>query len=171
MQISSYSSLANALGTDPEHASRQGRRHRPAKCDAVTNTLAVYSEGPPVNNPSYPYPARNVLNPGTYPARTPLSVANGRYSSNASIVRGENSDQKDLTRFPSRYDRLPQQVFAEPCQSGPEFPAIHFQRNRSSEPYSLRDLLTMRTMPDLVAGDLPIFAESPDRMIKIKLNV
>ncbi|KIK99592.1 hypothetical protein PAXRUDRAFT_822587 [Paxillus rubicundulus Ve08.2h10] len=48
---SSNSSLANALGPEPGYS--------------------IYLTGPPLTNPSYPYPARNVLNPTTYPARTP----------------------------------------------------------------------------------------------------
>ncbi|KAF8554579.1 hypothetical protein OG21DRAFT_1041233 [Imleria badia] len=172
IQISSYSSLANALGTDPGYASRQGRRP-PPNCDAVIDKPTIYLDRPPVSNPSYPYPARNVFNPGTYPARTPLSVSNGRLPSNASVVWGENSDQNDLHGLPPRYDRLPQPFFVEPdmahgYKAGAEFPVIHFLCKGDKTPYSLWDLLTMGTMPDLVAGDLPIFVQSPERWIKIK---
>lgn len=176
-QISSYSSLANALGTDtdPESTSRQRRSPLLTKCDAITDTQAIYLNGPPVSNPSYPYPARNVLNPGTYRARTPLSVSNG-CPSNASVEWGETSNQKDLPKFPSWYDRLPQPFFVEPdkpygYQAGAQFPAIHFVRKEDKEPYSIWDLLTMDTMPDLMAGNLPILVQNPDRWIKIKLIV
>ncbi|KAG8213269.1 hypothetical protein J3R82DRAFT_11742 [Butyriboletus roseoflavus] len=169
-QISSYSSLANALGTDPAHANRHRRRPLLTKSDVVTKTQAIYSNRSPVSNPSYPYPPRNVLNPGTFHARTPLSVSSGRCPSNASIVWGDHGDQKDLPR----YNRLPQPLFVEPdklhgYQAGPEFPAIHFLRRDEKEPYSIWDLLTMDTMPDLVAGNLPILVQNPDRWIKIKL--
>lgn len=165
-QISSYSSLANALGTDPGYASRQRPKPVPTKCDAITDTQAIYLDRPPVGNPSYPYPARNLFNPGTYRARTPLSVSNGWWPSN----------QKDLPWFPYWYDRLPQPFFVEPdkpygYQPGVEFPAIHFLRREDKEPYSIWDLLTMNTMPDLVAGNSPILVHSPDRWIKIKLIV
>jgi len=174
--ISSYSSLANALGTDPGHAGRQEQRTLRRKCEAVTDSLAVYLNRPPVSNPSYPYPARNILNPGTYPARTSLSVSNGRCPSNTSVVWGENSDQNDVSRLPPWYDRLPQPFFVEPgmphgYQAGAEFPAIHFVRKGDEAPYSLWDLLTMDTFPELEAGDLPILVQSPDRWIKIKLIV
>ncbi|KAF8440365.1 hypothetical protein L210DRAFT_3539478 [Boletus edulis BED1] len=138
MQVSSYSSLANALGTDSGYASRQGRRPQPMNCDAVVDKQAkIYLDGPPVSNPLYPYPARNVFNPGTYPARTPLTVSKGRY------------------------DLLPQPLFVEP-DDAPDFPAIHFLRKDDKKPYSIWNLLTMDTMPDLVAGDMPIFIQGPD---------
>lgn len=175
-QISSYSSLANALGTDPGHASRERRGPLLPKSDVVTDTQAIYSERPPVSKPSHPYPARHILNPGTYRSRAPLSVSNGRRQSNASIVWGGSGDQKDLSRFPSSYDRLPQPFFVEPnklhgYQARAEFPTIHFLRGEDEDPYSIWDLLTMDTMPDLVAGNLPILVQSPDRWIKIKLIV
>lgn len=56
-------------------------------------------------------------------------------------------------------------------QAGAEFPAIHFVRKGDEAPYSLWDLLTMDTFPELEAGDLPILVQSPDRWIKIKLIV
>ena len=172
-QVSSYSSLANALGTDPEYASQQRQRPLWTKYDALADTQAIYLNGPPVSSPSYPYPARNVFNPGTYLARTPLSVSNGRCPRNASVVWGEDSDQNDLPRLPPWYDRLP---LVEPdmprgYQAGAEFPATHFLRKGDKVPYSLWDLLTMDTMPDLVGGDLPVLVQSPDRWIKIKLIV
>ena len=167
MQISSYSSLANALGTVPGHANRQG----PTNCDAAIDKPAIYLDRPPVSSPLYPYPARNVFNPGTYPARTPLSVSNGRLRGNASVAREEHIGQNDLRKLPPRYDRLPQPFFVEPdmahgYQAGAEI-AIHFLRKGDKTPYSLWDLLTMDTMPDLVAGDVPILVQSPDRWIKI----
>ncbi|KAG6374359.1 hypothetical protein JVT61DRAFT_4393 [Boletus reticuloceps] len=176
MQVSSYSSLANALGTDSGYASRQGRRPQPMNCDAVVDKQAIYLDGPPVSNPLYPYPARNVFNPGTYPARTPLTVSKGRYPSNASLPWSEGSDQSDLHGLPPRYDLLPQPLFVEPddargYQVGADFPAIHFLRKDDKKPYSVWNLLTMDTMPDLVAGDMPIFIQGPDRWIKIKLIV
>lgn len=176
MLISSYSSLANALGTDPGYTSRQGGRPLPANCNAVFDKQAIYLDRPPVSSPSYPYPARNVFNPGTYPMRTPLPVSNGGCPSNKNAARGENSDQNDLHRLPPRYDRLPQPFFVEPdmahaYQARAEFPAIRFLRKGDKPPYSLWDLLTMDTMPDLVAGDLPVFVQSPDRWIKTKLIV
>lgn len=173
-QVASYSSLANALGTNPGNANRQRRTPR-TKRDAVTNTQGIYLNGPPISNPSYPYPARNILNPGTYPARTPSSMPN-RSPSNASVVWGENSDQKDLPRFLPRHDRLPQPQCVEPdkshgCQAGIEFPAIRFLRRGDQRPYSLQDLLTIDTMPDLVGGDSPILVHNPGRWIKVKLIV
>jgi hypothetical protein len=175
MQISSYSSLANALGTDPGYASRQRQMPFWTKYDAVTDTLDIYLNRPPVGNPSYPYPARNVFNPSTYLARTPLSVSNGRCPSNPSVVWGEHNDQSDVHRLPPWYDRLP---LVEPDMPGPhgyqagaEFSAIHFLRKGFKVPYSLWDLLTMDPMPDLAGGDLPILIRSPDRWIKIKLIV
>lgn len=173
MQISSYSSLANAFGTDPGYASRQRRGSLWTKYDAVTDTQDIYLNKPPVSNSSYPYPARNVFNLDTYLARTPLSVSNGRCPSDPNVVWGKNSDQNDLPRLPPWYDRVP---LVEPdmphgYRAGAEFPAIHFLRKGDKMPYSLWDLLTLNTMPDLAGGDLPILIQSPDRWIKIKLIV
>lgn len=170
MQVASYSSLANALGTDPGYADQRGRAPR-TTYDAVTDIQGIYLDEPPISTPLYPYPARNVLNPSTYLARTPLSVPS-RSPSYTNVAW----DHRDLTWRPSWYDRLPQPYFAEQdrphgYQAGVEFPAIHFLRKGNKEPYSLSDLLAMDTMPDLVDGDSPILAQNPGRWIKIKLNV
>ena len=168
IQISSYSSLANALGADPGYTSR--RKNLPTNSDAIIDKQAIYASRPPVSNPSYPYPARNVLNPAT-----PLSAASRKFQSNTSITWVENSEQYDSPRLPPWYGRLPQPlVEPEPAhehQVGAEFPAIHFLPKGNKMPCSLWDLLTMSVMPDLVDGELPIFVHSPDRWIKVKLIV
>ncbi|KIJ66929.1 hypothetical protein HYDPIDRAFT_186524 [Hydnomerulius pinastri MD-312] len=155
MKISTYSSLANALGPNPEYP--------------------IYLTNPPVSNPSYPYPARNVLNPGTYSSRTPLLASNGRHPSNPGVVHFDEDDHKGLPSLPSRYKRFPQPMLAEPVptkysyQAGVEFPAIHFQRKGGKEPHSIGSLLDTKALPDLVGGDVPVFASNPDRYIKIRL--
>ncbi|KAG9315028.1 hypothetical protein JVU11DRAFT_4140 [Chiua virens] len=169
-QISSYSSLANALGTDPGYSSQQRSE---TKCNATTKSQAIYLNAPPVNNPSYPYPARNVINPGTYFARAPLSVSNGRCLSDTSISQDQRSDQKHLHASASRYHRLPQPIFMEPGAPygyrGIEPPVIHFRRKEDKDPYSVWELLTMNTMPDIMDGDSPILVESVERRITVKL--
>lgn len=172
VRVTSYSSLTNALGTEPGYTKRQGQTPRSA-CDILTDPRGIYMEELPVSNPSYPYPARNVLNPRTYLSRTPSSVSS---RSSSSITRDESGDQNGLPKCLSRYDRLPQPRSVEPnkpygFQAGAESPAIHFLRRGAKEPYTVRELLTMDTMPDLVSGDSPVFVQSPDRCIKIKLIV
>ncbi|KAF9223725.1 hypothetical protein BS17DRAFT_115225 [Gyrodon lividus] len=156
--LSSNSSLANALG--PNHG------------------YSIYFAGPPITNPSYPYPARNVLNPATYPARTPLLVSNAKRPTDPSAMSGSrlgnNDDIKGLPKLPSRYMRLPQPMHVEPpkpygYQAGAELSAIYFHRRGHKDPYSIGDLLTMDTLPDLVGGNVPVFALNPDRWIKIQL--
>ncbi|KAF8843718.1 hypothetical protein BDN67DRAFT_1008665 [Paxillus ammoniavirescens] len=156
---SSHSSLANALGPESGYS--------------------IYLTGPPVTNPSYPYPARNVLNPTTYPARTPLLASNGRRPINpgarSAYQLQANEDVKGLPEISSRHRLLPQPVHVESpkpygYQPGAEFSAIYFQRKGNKGPYSIGDLLTMDTLPDLVDGNAPLFALTPDRWIKIKLT-
>ncbi|KAL4064362.1 hypothetical protein V8B97DRAFT_343606 [Scleroderma yunnanense] len=145
-----YSSLEEELGENPDYA--------------------IYLTGPPVRNPSYPYPARNVLNPGTYPSRTPLMASNGR----------RPREPEDNTRSSHRTDILscncfvPQPTSVRPHSptrslAGLEFPPIQFRRKDGNAPFTVGEILAMGHMPDLVGGSDLVFDAHVERVIKVKI--
>ncbi|KAH7884406.1 hypothetical protein F5I97DRAFT_2036932 [Phlebopus sp. FC_14] len=147
-KISSYSSLAGAL--DANHS------------------YPIYTNSPPLTNPAYPYPARNVVNPGTYPLRTPLLASNGRHPSHPSSATEKKSTDRrpDISFF---YRPLPQSIDIGPSVRGSAYPPIVFERKGSKDPYTIGELLVMGDMPELVGGEDEVFSSFTDRFIKINI--
>lgn len=142
-------SLSNALSTNPDYP--------------------IYLTGPPTTNPAYPYPARNVLNPGTYPSPTSLMASNGRRPSHPE----DSTRSSRRSDIPSCHRFVPQPTYIgsySPTgyQAGLEIPPIQFQRKGGGAPYTVGEILKMRDMPDLVGGSDLVFGGHIDRVIKVK---
>lgn len=132
----------------------------------------IYLTGPPTTNPAYPYPARNVLNPGTYPSPTSLMASNGRRPSHPE----DSTRSSRRSDIPSCHRFVPQPTYIgsySPTgyQAGLEIPPIQFQRKGGGAPYTVGEILKMRDMPDLVGGSDLVFGGHIDRVIKVKTIV
>lgn len=105
---------------------------------SITNTLsanpyyAIYMTGPPVNNPAYPYPARNVLNPNSYPAYTPLLTKRDKQGKD----RKHSQYRSDVL---ANYRPLPPPYSPDGYQVRAEFPPIQLQQRNSDVPFAIKE--------------------------------
>ncbi|KAI6123554.1 hypothetical protein EDD16DRAFT_1546794 [Pisolithus croceorrhizus] len=143
INLTSSSPIANALSANPDYA--------------------IYVAGPPINNPAYPYPARNVLNPNTYPSYTPL-------------LTKKDKQEKDTKRLQRRsdilagYRTLPQPYSPDDYRIGGQFPPIQFQRRKSNVPFAIKELLCISDTLDLVGGNDKVFEGHSECVIEIRVS-
>lgn len=112
INLTSSSSITNALSANPHYA--------------------IYMTGPPVNNPAYPYPARNVLNPNSYPAYTPLLTKRDKQGKD----RKRSQYRSDVL---ANYRPLPPPYSPDGHQVRAEFPPIPFQQRNSGVPFAIKE--------------------------------
>lgn len=143
INLTSSSPIANALSANPDYP--------------------IYMTGPPINNPAYPYPARNVFNPNTYPSHTPLLTKRDK----------REKDTKRLQRrsdIVASYRALPQPYSMDDYRVGGQFPPIQFQRRNSNVPFAIKELLCIADMLDLVGGNDKVFGGLSERAIEVRVS-
>ncbi|KAI6168098.1 hypothetical protein EDD17DRAFT_1750690 [Pisolithus thermaeus] len=137
------SAIANALSANP---------HYP-----------IYLTGPRINNPAYPYPARNALNPDTYPSYSPLLTKRGK----------QEKDMKGFQRISNilaSYRTLPQLHSPDDYRVGGQFLPIQLQRRESDVPFAIKELLCISDTPDLVGGNDKVFEGHSECVIEIRVS-
>ncbi|KAH7911075.1 hypothetical protein BJ138DRAFT_1007374 [Hygrophoropsis aurantiaca] len=153
--VSSYSSLANALGPSPSYS--------------------IYLDHAPVAS-NYPYPARNVVHPAQYVPRRPLTLSNVHQQpqSTASAETNDHTYHRSRPNIPMNYRRLPQPTHIQPkgynsYLEGVQYPSIYFQRKGEAQPYTISELLGMKRMPCLSGSEDEVFAGVNERQIKVRI--
>lgn len=141
INLTSSSRIANALSANPDYP--------------------IYMTGPPINNPAYPYPARNVLNPNTYPSHTPFLTKRDKR---------EKDTKRPQRRSDILYRALSQPYSTEDYRVGGQFPPIQFQRRNSDVPFAIKELLCIAGMLDLVGGNDEVFGGHSARAIEVRVS-
>ncbi|KAI6042571.1 hypothetical protein EDC04DRAFT_967675 [Pisolithus marmoratus] len=142
ISLTSSSPIANALSANPDYP--------------------IYMTGPPVNNPAYPYPARNVLNPNTYPYHTPMVMKRDKQGEDR-----KHSQRRSGTL--TEYRALPQLYSPVGYQVGAQLPPIQFQRRNSSIPFAIKELLSIADTFDLAGRNDNVF-EGYSEPIEVKIS-